>query len=160
MTRPVTEQNSELLFQQRELRWHRNPRKNTTQKIAVQENILSSARRQCKAYTRLYIHWRRITVLLLMLDVCRLTTTSTWQLSTVDNFFSLFYTVDDFLYCRRLTLHIHNTAYIHTLPLAWNNMEPTRNWNNATCTFDCPLESSNYKCRTQLDYSRSFTCHV
>ena len=31
VTRPVTEQNSEVLFQETELRWHRNPRKNTTQ---------------------------------------------------------------------------------------------------------------------------------
>ena len=42
---------------------------------------------------------------------------STWQLSTAGDLF----------YCRRLTLHIHNTAYIRTLPLAWNNMNQLEN---------------------------------
>ena len=136
----------------------------------MQESILSSARRQCTAYTRLYIHWRQLTVLLSMLN----DDFSTWRLFTVDDWrlcTRLFYwqlyttfllvddlsTVDNSIHdSKRLATlydypHTCTTLLIYcTLPLVWNSREQTRNWRNATHAFNCPSKSSNYKPRTQL----------
>ena len=125
----------------------------------------SSARGHCTAYTRLYIHWWRITVLLSMLNddfsTWRLFTVDDWQLCTrlfhwqlcttfllVDDFPTVdnsihdsrrlatlddSFTMDNF---KRLPTHMHNTAYIV--------------YATTTRAFDCPLNSSSYKRRTQL----------